>query len=91
PIADGRVPQRRFWTEERREVGAQRRPSLGVPFLLPAFLWASKEKQGECAPPRAFKNRFPSSSAQTTLRQKRKKQPGGCLFRIPGAGPECIG
>ena len=67
PIADGRVPQRRFWSEERRGVGAQRRPSLGVPFLFVSFLWASKEKGPACgavpafkiggAPPRTYKNK----------------------------------
>ena len=49
PQGEGRVrpetiPQRPFSTEERRAVRAQRGPSLGVPFLLATFLWASKEK-----------------------------------------------
>ncbi len=42
-------------TEEHRGVEAKRRPSLGVPFLLPSFLWASKEKKGWCAEHSAFK------------------------------------
>ncbi len=41
--------------EERRVVGAQRRPSRRVPFLLPSFLWASKEKKGWCAESSAIK------------------------------------
>ena len=49
------VPQRPFSAEERREVGAKRRPSRGVPFLLPSFLWASKEKKGWRAEPSASK------------------------------------
>jgi hypothetical protein len=49
-------------TEERREVGAQRRPSRGGAFLLPSFLWASKEKKGWRAEPSAIKN-HPRDSA----------------------------
>jgi hypothetical protein len=50
------VPQRPFSAEARRAVGAQRRPSLGVPFSLPSFFWASKRKKGWRAEPSAFKN-----------------------------------
>ena len=60
------VPQRPFSAEERRAVGAQRRPSRGVPFLLPSFLWASKEKKGACGPPPAVETgRAPPSAINT--------------------------
>ena len=55
----------RLFPEGRREVGAQRRPSRGVPFLFVPFLRASKEKgpacgaaphsNPGCAPPRTSK------------------------------------
>ena len=63
------VPQRPFSAEERREVGAQRRPSRGVPFLLPSFLWANKEKKGWCAEPSAIKTwRALPRASKTNLR-----------------------
>jgi len=51
-IASSAAP---VFTEEHRGVGAKRRPSRGGAFLLPSFLWASKEKKGWRAEPSAFK------------------------------------
>lgn len=88
------VPQRPFCAEERREVGAQRRPSLGVPFLFVAFLWASKEKgpacgaapaiKTGCAPPRAIKSSIVHKPQKTkpipdTTTPRNHPQPNGLL------------
>ena len=59
-----------------------------VPFLLPSFLWASKEKKGACGAPAAFTNHRPGGT-QNPFRTARLPRSlcALAMAAIPGSEP----